>query len=56
MSSFRSVCKGSLGIDGPQAIQALGLNLAVLLLCLPLLSQTNLGRIFGGITDQRCTL
>jgi Carboxypeptidase regulatory-like domain len=35
-----------------KSVQVLGASLAVLLFCLPVFSQLNLGRIFGGIADQ----
>src|SRR5712664_3123998 len=52
MSSLLSTNKGSWGTHFRKAVQLLGGAMGVLLLCLPLFSQGNLGRIMGTITDQ----
>jgi hypothetical protein len=42
----------SVRVGTRKAIQLLGATLGVLLFCFPAFAQLNLGRIFGGITDQ----
>ena len=52
MSSLTPVSNKRLWVSVKKAMQVLGATLGVLLFCLPAFSQLNLGRIFGGITDQ----
>src|SRR2546421_5374382 len=52
MSSLNSTSKRSWGVGLRKAAQLLGGTMAVLLLCLPLFSQGNAGRIMGTVTDQ----
>jgi hypothetical protein len=52
MSSLRSESKRSWGIRFRKAVQLLAGTLGMLLLCLPLFSQGNFGRILGTVTDQ----
>jgi hypothetical protein len=52
MISLRSTSKGSWGGGFRRALQLLGGMMGMLLLCLPLFSQGNLGRITGTVTDQ----
>src|ERR1700687_1320114 len=52
MNSLRSTNNGSWGVRFRKAVQLLGGVMGVLLLCLPLFSQGNTGRITGTVTDQ----
>src|ERR1700674_3937108 len=52
MTSLRSTSKAGWGVGFWKALQLLGGAMGVLLLCLPLFSQGNLGRITGTVTDQ----
>jgi hypothetical protein len=52
MSSLRSESKRFLGVRFRKAVQLLVGAMGVLLLCLPLFSQGNFGRILGTVTDQ----
>src|ERR1700674_1822421 len=52
MTSLRSTSKAGWGVGFWKALQLLGGTLGVLLLCLPLFSQGNTGRITGTVTDQ----
>src|SRR3977135_171545 len=52
MSSLNSTSKGSWGVGLRKAAQMLSGVMGVLLLCLPLLSQGNAGRILGTVVDQ----
>src|SRR6266566_2944108 len=52
MNSLRSMSKRSWGVSLRKAMQLLGGAMGVLLLCLPLFSQGNAGRIMGTVTDQ----
>src|ERR1700682_6274745 len=52
MNSLGSRSKRSWGVVFWKALQLLGGTLGVLLLCLPLFSQGNTGRITGTVTDQ----
>src|ERR1700737_3645779 len=52
MMSLRSTSKRSWDISFRKALQLLGGTMGVLLLCLPLFSQGNTGRITGTVTDQ----
>src|SRR3979490_377013 len=52
MSSSNSTSKGSWGVGLRKAAQMLGGVMGVLLLCLPLFSQGNAGRIMGTVMDQ----
>ena len=52
MKSLTAISDKSLRLSIRKAVQVLGASLAVLLFCLPVFSQLNLGRIFGGIADQ----
>src|ERR1700687_1992191 len=52
MNSLRSTNNGSWGVRFRKALQLLGGVMGVLLLCLPLFSQGNTGRITGTVTDQ----
>src|ERR1700730_8942382 len=52
MSSLISTSKRSRGVSFRKAMQLLGGAMAMLLLCLPLFSQGNAGRIVGTVTDQ----
>src|SRR5579863_4723517 len=52
MSSLRSEGKKSWSIRFRKAVQLLVGTMGVLLLCLPLFSQGNFGRILGDVTDQ----
>jgi hypothetical protein len=52
MSSFHSASKGPWGVRFGKALQLLVGTLGVMLLCLPLFSQGNFGRILGIVTDQ----
>src|SRR5690349_23910119 len=52
MSSLRSERKRSYGLIFWKAVQLLVGTMGVLLLCLPLFSQGNFGRILGIVTDQ----
>src|SRR6266436_5169896 len=52
MNSLRSTSKRSWGVSFRKAMQLLGGTMGVLLLCLPLFSQGNAGRIMGTVTDQ----
>jgi hypothetical protein len=52
MSSLPSTSKGFWGVGFRKAFQLLGGIIGVLLLCLPLFSQGNFGRILGLVTDQ----
>ena len=44
--------KGCFFIRLGRAIGALSLGIVILVFCLPSFSQSNLGRIFGTVTDQ----
>jgi hypothetical protein len=52
MSFLRSESKRSLGVRFREVVQLLVGTMGVLLLCLPLFSQGNFGRILGDVTDQ----
>src|SRR5579864_2941579 len=52
MSSLRSESNRSWGIRFRKAVQLLVGTMGMLLLCLPLFSQGNFGRILGEVTDQ----
>jgi hypothetical protein len=52
MSSLKSSSKRGWGVGFRTAMQLLGGLMGALLLCLPLFSQGNLGRITGTVTDQ----
>ena len=52
MSSLNSTSKRSWGVGLRKAAQLVCGAMAVLLLCLPLFSQGNAGRIMGTVTDQ----
>jgi hypothetical protein len=52
MSSLRSESKRPWGIRFRKVVQLLVGTMGVLLLCLPLFSQGNFGRILGTVTDQ----
>src|SRR5580692_4791649 len=52
MSSLSSTNKRCLGIRIRKAVQLLGGAIGVLLLCLPVFSQGNFGRILGTVADQ----
>jgi hypothetical protein len=52
MSSLRSEDKRSWGIRFHNTVQLLVGTMGVLLLCLPVFSQGNFGRILGDVTDQ----
>jgi hypothetical protein len=52
MRNFTWVSWGAVRLVMRKAMPLLGASLGVLLFCLPALSQLNLGRVFGGITDQ----
>jgi carboxypeptidase family protein len=52
MNSLMCGSKNSMCVGAREAMRALGVSLALLLICLPAYSQLNLGRIFGGIADQ----
>ena len=52
MSSLRSASKRSWGVRLRKTVQLLVGTMGVLLLCLPLFSQGQFGRILGSITDQ----
>src|SRR6202162_4659374 len=52
MSSLRSASKRSCGVRFRKAVQLLVGTMGVLVLCLPLFSQGNFGRILGIVTDQ----
>src|ERR1700730_16080115 len=52
MSSLRSASKISWGVRFWKVVQLLVGTMGVLLLCLPLFSQGNFGRILGEVTDQ----
>src|SRR5271169_3633327 len=52
MNSVSSICEMQWGERGKHAMQLLVGVLAVLLSCLPALSQGSAGRILGTVTDQ----
>jgi outer membrane receptor protein involved in Fe transport len=52
MTFLKQMVSESLRVNVANAVQALGLIMGLLLVCVPLFSQGNLGRITGTITDQ----
>jgi carboxypeptidase family protein/TonB-dependent receptor-like protein len=52
MTFLRQMVNQSVQVHAARAVQALSLSLGVFLLCVPLFSQGNQGRITGTITDQ----
>ena len=52
MSDVQAGLKRAVDLNIAKAVQVLGLSVAALLLCLPLFSQSNTGRISGAVTDQ----
>ena len=52
MSSLRSASKRPWGVRFRKALQLLVGTMGMLLLCVPLFSQGNFGRILGSVTDQ----
>src|SRR5579864_3367059 len=52
MSSLRFAGKRPWGVRFRKALPLLAGTMGVLLLCLPLFSQGNFGRILGNVTDQ----
>jgi hypothetical protein len=52
MNSITSIFKKSTWVNVRKARPVLGASLGLLLFSLPVFSQLNYGRIFGGITDQ----
>jgi hypothetical protein len=52
MSFLKQMVSQSLRVHAKRAIQALCLSMGALLVCVPLFSQGNLGRLTGTITDQ----
>src|SRR5580693_4980034 len=52
MSKLKQMVNQSLRFNAARAVQALCLSVGALLVCVPLFSQGNLGRLTGTITDQ----
>src|SRR6202521_6207237 len=52
MSFLKQMVRQSLRVDAARAMQTLCLGLGVFLVCVPVFSQGNQGRITGTITDQ----
>ncbi len=52
MSHYHAGRTRAVDLNIAKAVRVLGLSVAALLLCLPLFSQSNTGRISGAVTDQ----
>src|ERR1700736_5851281 len=52
MSFLKQMVSQSFGVDASRAIQALCLSIGMFLVCVPLFSQGNQGRITGTVTDK----
>ena len=52
MSFLKQMVSQSFGFDASRAIQALCLSIGMFLVCVPLFSQGNQGRITGTVTDK----